>query len=340
MITLLFGDDSFSVREALAEMKAHVGTPDLRDVNTNTLDSADVSFAELEATCNTVPFLSESRMVIVLGLVSKFEQSRSPRRRSGRREGRLALGEWDKLADYLPTVPETTDLVFVDGRLNRNNPLKTRIRSHLTEREFPMPQGTALRNWIKTRAEAKGADVAPAAVNLLAETIGGDLDSLDSELGKLASYRVDGRVEEQDVRELVTYAREANVFAAVDAIIEGRAGVAIRLARQLLESGQPPSYLLAMIARQVRLVLLVKDLRQDRVAPNEMGRRLRLSDYPLKKTLAQEGRFSHERLVEIHGKLLETDLAIKTGAMDEDVAVEVLIAECALGPAYGDRALT
>ena len=325
---LLYGDDSFTIRETISAMKENVGTPDLRDVNVSTFEASEVSFDELVATSSTVPFMADRRMVIVRGLLGTFEPGPAARSRSRpARNGESALGEWERLAEYLPTVPETTDLVLVDGRLNRNNPLLRRIGRLVTVRMFPLPRGGELRAWVRDRASSKGMEVEPRAVDRLAETVGGDLDTLDSELEKLASYRPDGPVTEADVDELVSYTREANIFATVDAVVEGRSGPAIRLARQLLESGRPPSYLLAMLARQVRLLVLAKELKTDGVATSELGSRLKLSDYPLKKTLEQERRFTSDRLAQMHRRLLETDVEIKSGTVPEEIAVELLIAD-------------
>ena len=145
------------------------------------------------------------------------------------------------------------------------------------------------------------------------------------ELQKLALYRSDGIIRRQDVEDMVSYVREASIFAAVDAALEGSAGLALRLVRQLLEAGRPPTYVITMIARQVRFLILAKDLKARGNGQDEIGRRLSISGYPLTKTMQQEGRFSAERLAEIHSRLLETDLSIKTGAADEEMALDALI---------------
>ena len=336
---LFYGDNSFTIREAISSMKEDVGAPDLRDVNVSTFEASELSFDQLVATCSTVPFMADRRLVIVRDLASGFERGPSTRGRSRpAADGESSLGKWEGLAEYLPTVPETTDLVFVDGRLSRNNPLLRRIGPHVTTRSFPLPRGTELRDWVRSRASSKEMAIEPMAVNLLAETVGGDLDTLDSELEKLAAYRMGAPVREEDVEELVSYAREANIFATVDAVIEGRAGPAIRLARRLLESGDPPSHLLSMLARQVRLLLLTKELKAERVGASELGARLKLSDYPLRKTLEQESRFTSDHLVQAHRRLLEADVSIKSGAVPEDLAVELLIADLCSVVRGGQRA--
>ena len=313
-------------------MKDEVGPAELRDVNITVLDAADAQYDRLAATCDTVPFLAEKRMVILEGLVSQFEPR--PASRAG---GRAAvarepgLGRWEALPEYLPRVPQTTDLVFVDGRLTQANPLFGRLRPLVEVRTFPLPSGNELRQWVRQRASKLGMDIEPAAVNALAETIGGDLRAIDSELQKLSLYRSGQQVRRQDVEELVAYVKEANIFAAVDSVLEGRTAAAMRWMHQLIDAGRPVSYLLVMLGRQVRLLLLAKDLRAQGVPAAQIGRRLSLSSYPLRKTIEQEGRFTEERLVEMHRKLLEADISVKTGGTDEQLALDMLIADLASG---------
>ena len=327
---LLYGEDEFSIHEALSSLKDQVGTPDLRDVNITELVGADVSFDRLAATCDTVPFLAEKRLVIVRGLLSLIERAPPSRARAtGRREGPPALDRWKGLPEYLSRVPESTDLVLVEGRLTPSNPLLSAIRAAVTTRTFPRPSPRELRQWIDKRAVAEGVAIEPRAIDTLASTIGGDLRVIAGELQKLSLYRRGQEIRQQDVEALVSYTREANIFAAVDAMLEGRPAVAIGLVNQLLQAGRPPGYVLAMMARQVRLLILAKDLKARSVPPAEHGKRLGLAGYPLRKTMEQEGRFSAPRLVHIHRKLLDADSSIKTGRLGEELVLDVLMAEVA-----------
>ncbi len=335
MLYLLYGDDTFTIRETLSSMKQEVGPPDLRDVNVTVLDGDQATFDRLTATCDTVPFMAEKRLVVMQGLLSRFErrtQSRAPRAAGGD-----ALGEWKGLPDYLTRVPGSTDLVFVEGPLAQANPLLSAIRPYVKARTFRVPRAGELRQWIRRRAAAGGIDIEPRAVDTLAEAIGGDLGVINTELQKLSLYRWGHTVRHEDVEELVSYSKEANIFEAVDAMMEGRPELAIRLVHRLLQSGRPPSYVLAMMARQVRLLILAKELRSERVPFDQQGKRLGLAGYPLRKTLDQEKMFSAERLLDVHRKLLEADVMIKTTGTDEELVLDVLIAEVSTGRAAGVR---
>lgn len=330
---LLYGDNDFSRDEALTSMKEEIESADLRDVNTTVVDGPDVSFEELVHVCDSVPFLAGRRLVVVNGLLSLFERRPpSKSRQGGDPERAQSLGQWKALAEYLPRAPQTTDIVFVDGRLSASNALFAAIRKDVTARTFPMPNPAGLREWVRNRAEAEGIEIDHRAVDTLAATIGGDLRVMATELEKLSLYRGGDVVRHEDVEQLVSYTKEANIFAAVNAMLEGRTEAAIRLVHGLLQEGRPAPYLLAMIARQVRLLIVAKGLKAQKVPAAEHGNRLGLFGFPLRKTMEQERRFSAEQLVDIHRKLLEADVRIKTSALTDELVLDMLVAEMSSRP--------
>ena len=333
MIYSLSGDDDFTIRETLAGMKESVGTPDVRDVNIVTLDT-NVSLDEFTANASTVPFLADKRLVLVEGLLGKFER-RGGRRSGSGANGRKELSEWERLPLALADVPETTDVVFVDGRLSASNPLLKLIQERVTARTFNPPGPRELRMWIADRARSEGAEIEERAIQALAETIGSDLPVLASELRKLALVAAGRAITAEDVDGMVSYAQESNIFASVDAIVEGRVSEALGLVHGLLEGGSPTGYIITMIARQVRLLILAKEIGARRLSTGEASQRLRLSGYPLRKTLFQADRFSMERLVEIHRMLLEADLAMKSTGADDELILDTLIADIASQPSGG-----
>ena len=333
MIYSLSGDDDFTIRETLARMKESVGTPDVRDVNILTLDS-NVSLDEFMANASTVPFLADKRLVLVEGLLSKFERRSGARSGSGA-NGRKELSEWERLPMVLADVPETTDVVFVDGRLSASNPLLKLIQERVTANTYNPPGPRELRMWIADRARSEGAEIDGQAVQVLAETIGSDLPVMASELRKLALVAAGRAISADDVDRMVSYSQESSIFASVDAIVEGRVSEALGLVHGLLEAGSPTGYILTMVARQVRLLILAKEIGARRLSMGEASQRLRLSGYPLRKTLFQADRFSMERLVEIHSMLLEADLAMKSTGADDELILDTLIADIASQPSGG-----
>ncbi len=310
--------------EHVASMKEQVGVPDLRDVNITEIDGRSAALDELIAICSTVPFLAEKRLVIVRGLLSRFESGRGGRQPA---QPRPKLGEWDGLADRLRDLPPTTDLVFMDGAVASSNPLFRALGKVSKSQRFALPNQRQVSRWISDRAQESGIPIEPRAIAAIAESVGNDLRVIVSELEKLSLYRSGETIRQEDVAELVSYARDANIFAAVDAILEGRSGTAIRMVHGLLQGGASPIYLLIMLARQVRLLILAKELKAEGVPGADLGSRLGLSGYPLRKTLNQESAFTSSRLIETHRRLLEADLRMKSTGADTGLIIDILVAQ-------------
>ena len=330
MPVFILHGDAFLVSESLADLRSQVGHPDVLDGNTHKLSGDSITLEQVQAMCNAVPFLAEKRMVVVEGLLGSFER-RDTRRRAGGRTPANRLAKWEGLQSYLDEVPPTTMLTFVDDALRANNPLLTRIAAKAEVRKFNVPRGEELARWTRNRAEAKGAKITAGALRLLGQYVGGNLRVLDVEIEKLSLYAMGEPINEGHVNRLVPQVREASIFAAVDAIVLGRPSVAMRLLRKLRDDGAGLPYLQAMIARQLRLVTLAKDLLERGVPTSEMGPRLELrADFAVRKTVDQAKRFSWARLKALYARLLDMDLAIKQGRQDEDLALELLVAEAAV----------
>ena len=251
------------------------------------------------------------------------------RSRSRRAKSRNGLAEWEAFDSYIQQMPETTVLVLVDKEVKDTNPLLKRISSLAELRAFPLLRGKDLKTWIRQRVSEEGGDITPQAVALLAELVGGDLWAMDSEIQKLLIHDQDRPISEDDVRQLVCCVQEASIFALVDAVAEGRTESAQRILHRLYDDGVPPTYILTMITRQFRLIAQARDLGKG-LSRLQIQDRLGLkSSYALDKALSQARLYDSERVKWVYGKLLETDLAIKTGQYSDKLALELLVAELA-----------
>ncbi len=328
MLYILMGRDEFSLRESLGELEKSIGDQSLLSVNTTILDGQQLTVNQLRAVGETAPFLGERRLVIVRGLLERFETGR----KSGRQKNVASItkqaDDYKALAACLTHLPDSTTLVLLDGEISRPNPLLTELSGKAEVRTFPLLGDSQLHQWIQRRVKAEGGSISPPAVNLLARLVGSNLWIMANEINKLVLFTSGGQIEEADVKTAVSYAQEASVFAMVDAILEFKAGVAEQLLQQLLREGAAPAYLLVMLSRGVQRIVRARELGHQRQSKMEIQKRLGLtSEFVLRKVLEQAGRYSLGRLKEVYHKLLETDLSIKTGKYDGELALNILIAE-------------
>jgi DNA polymerase-3 subunit delta len=328
MLYILYGQDDFSLNQAVKEIKAGLGDWEMVATSTTNLEGQHLTLSELRNKCAAAPFLCSHRLVIVDGLLGRFEVKQS-RPRSGKGKSGNGLGEWEGLASYIKQMPETTVLMLVDGEVKGQNPLLKKLSPLAEVRTFPLLRGKNLEAWIQQRVREEGGDITPQAVNLLAELIGGDLWAMNGEIQKLLLYSQERPINEDDVRQLVSHVQEANIFALVDAVAEGRTELAQRILHRLYYEGMAPTYILVMITRQFRLIAQAKDL-ESGLSRLQIQDRLGLkSSYSLDKTLSQAKLYDFEGVKRAYDKLLETDLAIKTGKYSDKLALELLVTELA-----------
>lgn len=325
MITILYGEDDFTIRERLSQIKADCGASGLGDAGTTTFDGQKLSFDELAAACNTISFLAPKRLVIVEGLLGRFEKKE--KRGKGNTKS-PELKEWEALAGL--TMPETTVMVIVDGKVKKTNPLLKKLSPVAEIREYaPFDlRDNKLPEWILARARLNGGSISPQAVKFLIEITGNNLWILASEINKLCLYAGDRPVNEADIRLMVSGARESNIFHLVDAVVQQKQDIASRMLHQLLDEGSAPPYLLFMITHEFRLLIQVKELSTRRLPASIIGSKIgEFKEWKVDKMLKQARKYSMESLVKSYRRLLETDLAIKTGGMEGETALDLLITD-------------
>ena len=332
MLYILYGEDDYSRQRALDEIKSTIGDETALATNTTVLDAPQATIDQLRSVAEAMPFLAEKRLVIIQGLLERFEA----RAKSGRRKKTASVSnrqsDHRSLADYLAAIPDSTVAVLVDGKISNKNPLLGALSAKAKVKSFPLLDKEKLNQWINKRVVDSGGSISQSAVGLLTSYVGSNLWVMASEIDKLVLFTGGRQIEADDVRQVVSYVQEGSVFNLVDAILEFRGGMAEKLAEQLLQRGASPAYLLVMLTRQLRLVVRVKELKNQRRPEAEiMGRLEMTSPFILRRTLEQASRYSLARLKEVYHRLLETDLAIKTGKYNAELALNILIAELCQG---------
>jgi len=94
----------------------------------------------------------------------------------------------------------------------------------------------------------------------------------------------------------------------------------------LLTYGENVFKLLGLICSQFETMLLIKEMRDAGHSTAQMHQHLGIHEYRIKKTMPQASQYSVERLRAILMKAYEVDRNIKSGLMDAETALELLVA--------------
>ena len=327
------GSDEFRLHEAVQELRAQLDTDGMLGTNTTTLAPRGLAPNEVIQHLSTMPFLASARLVVIEGLIAAL----------GSRRGTLEA--WQPLTEFVPLMPETNHLLLIEPAPERDDrttlersPLFRALRAlpgaelrEFRELRTRGASGNEVVRWVLERAAARGIPIERDAAEALADLIGANLWSIASEIEKLGQYANGRPITTADVRELTTAARQAGMFDLVDAAVEGRTPVALRLLRQMLEdASDPPQVILVMIARQLRNLVRAAELLEQRASQPSIGEATGVTNqYALTKLVRQAG--SLGRLAAERGlrEAEYADHAVKTGKLEDGLALELLL--CRLG---------
>lgn len=353
---LFHGTDEFSAREALEALRAESDYGYNQDI----FKGAEASLADLIGACETFPFLSDQRLVVLEGLPKKSAsrkakdapsgsqaaeasaatasesqqgEGQGAARKKSSKKGRSASADAAAfitgLAAFLPNLPETTTLVILaDEALEAGHPLMQAVKQGGTARQFTTPTGAALEHWIDERARRLGNPITAEAGKMLALYAGHNLRLLASELEKLSIYAGQGgRIDARTVRALTPAAQQTRIFDLTDALARQERAQALTILHELLDQGEAPIGLTAFIGSQVRSLLLVKDLSERGLRAPQIAETAGLNPYVVTKTLPLVRRFSFAQLKAAYRSILSVDNALKRSRMPAELALDLLVIE-------------
>lgn len=307
MIYLFFGEDKYSLKARVnALLDAHRGNAG--DINISVLED-QIGFGKFRNEAEALPFLSDRRLLVVKNALKSKDK---------------ALAE--NLVKWLPSAPETTDIIFTeeDSPDQRTALYKNIVKTGKIE-VFAELKPAEVVAWIKKVTTDRGAQIDPDAASLLQLYCGSDLFRISTELDKLRSY--DQHITKINVDKLVDAGFFNSIFELMDALSEKRAKRALGILNKSLDSGENEIYLLTMLARQVRNLLIIKDLSEHRLSEGEIVGKTHLHPFVVKKSLQQSRNFTSNELLALHGKLIDLDIAFKSTSMDPKLLLQRFVAE-------------
>ncbi len=308
-VYLICGEEDYLQELMLNALKENLLSPDLGTFNLDELDGEKVSPGQIVQSAVALPVFAEKRLVIVFN--PNFLQAR--KKDSDTQE----ISSGDKaLLEYLADPLTSTCLVFwVKGAVDKRKKILKAITKAGVVFEVNPYKGVELNEWLMNEARLLGKSLEPKALEYIVLHSNNSLRQLRSEIEKLALYSGNERVITLAVAEkLLIKTSEASIFVLVDNIGHKKAEAALIELRSLLEKGEAAVMVLYMIARQFRLILLAKEMAKRGLTEKQITSELSLHPFVTGKILRQSEKFSFAEIETSLQLVLESDIAIKTGA--------------------------
>lgn len=242
--------------------------------------------------------------------------------------------ELGALEEYLAAPVDFSVLVFEAAKLDgRTRPAKF-LKKHCELRAADSPEDSDAIRGVEQQAHALGLQLDRATAEDLVYLLGTDQGRLHAELEKLRAFVGSGReVTRNDLRAIVSAAREFVVFDLVEPLARRRRGEALQLVRQLLEKGENPIGIVGLLGWLYRQLLQAQALPRS-TPPWKAAKLLGARAAQVEVFLQQARAFSRGELQGAFAALRDADVALKSSAPHPEAVLETLIVRLTPRPAY------
>lgn len=311
MIKFLYGPDTYRIKEATKKLEADFIESQKSDLNVVKIDGEKMTLGRFESEIATMPFLGDKRLIIITNFL--LDNSDNDLKKT--------------ISEKLKSVPDRIDLVFVEmGEPDKRTSLfKALDRKEIATR-FDSLSDLELRQWITAKAGENDCTIANPAIYKLSLFVGPDLWRLQNEIIKLSLIAL-SKGEKEITADMIEENVEANnnfkIFDLTDAIAVKNSKKALEVLSAFEKEGDDAIRILSLIIYQIRTMLIVDDLKV--LTADKIAKEAAIHPFVVKKTLSALAKFNSVRLKAIFRYLGEIDWQIKSGQIDPEVALDLLV---------------
>ena len=272
-VYLLFGDEPFLVNSYKKRLREAIAGDDT--MNYNYFEGKGPDVKEIISLADTMPFFAERRLVLIDG--SGFFKSSAP----------------EELVNYIPEIPESTCMVFVESEVDKRNKLYKKVKDNGYAAELKKQDADQLMRWAAGILSKDGKKITRQVMEYFMERTGDDMENIRMELEKLICYTM-GRevITKEDVEAVGTVHVTNRIFEMVTAIVAGNTRKAMNLYEDLLTLKEPPMRIMFLIAKQFNQLLQVKELVGKGAQKSEIASRVKVPPFVEGKRMAQARAFT------------------------------------------------
>ena len=241
------------------------------------------------------------------------------------------LGEADEevLLRYIERPAESSVVIFVAKDLDKRKKLTKTLFDRCSVVEFPPVADGEAKAWAKEHLKQLKVSADEQALSEIIALAGTDIQTLCSELEKLATAAVETKhISVELVDDLIGRSRELSNFALTDHLIARNRKRALEILHRLLADGSEPVMLIGLMASNYHRLALAKDL-LTRQGKEAVFQKIRMPWNKQNEFLATVQRSSEAEIARGIQRIAAADLAIKSSQATPRLQLEMLVCELA-----------
>ncbi len=328
-IYLIYGSETYLIDKGREALKNAVVTS-FPELNYIQLEGEKLEADTLSAACETFPFGSEKRLVVVRDL-----RILKAKGEGGEEEGDAPGMDAQPFIDVISNINNTTCLLLVSyGNVDKRKKIVNILKKQGAVYEFGRVERDDLSQWIRNVFDKNGKKIGYKELHYFIDSIGyldkngsKNMYDVENEMKKIIGFMGDSKdVCIEHIEALVPRNIEKDIFKLINACAERDFGRSLRVYSDLLLEGESSFGILALLANQIKNIIRVSELRGKRQEAGSIARVLKIHEYTVKLCIKYSSSIKRQLLQSALGKCLDTELNIKSGRMGERLAMEMLLA--------------
>lgn len=242
--------------------------------------------------------------------------------------GKISESDNDLLCKYLENPIKSTNIIFttLNGIDLRKKSVKL-IKNKGNIINIPKMDKRALNTTLTNYLKSFDYSIDYQTINYIMDNSYNNLDIMFNELDKIMLYySFPCKIKLADVIKITGEEKNNNNFDFVNAVVEKKLSSSLKILKNLKVYKVEPTALVALLAREFRLMYYIKELK-DKMNTSEMMSYLSLADWQINKLYNNSMKYTKNELLKNLLCLCKIDLNIKKGYWDKDTSLYGFILE-------------
>ena len=299
-------------------------------MNLSRYAGSEIIARDLIEMAQTLPFFADRRVIVLenTGLLNPKSASRSV---TGSRTSSQINEEADRIAGFIPEIPDTTCVVFVEENVDKRGKLYKAIAKSKKENsgeilECVTPEESDLRAWAGGIFRKNGLSISGRTLALFLEYTGEDMQNIAGEAEKLCCYCMGKKeIGEQDIRDVCSPRIRDRIFDMIEAIALRDRKKALAIYMELCALRTAPQVILSLMRRQFDQLVKIREL-SGSMPDSEIASKVGVPAFVISRRYRPALKmYSTEELVEALDECITADQESKSGRLDAGIAAEMII---------------
>lgn len=284
--------------------------PSLKDFNHDQVDAKQIEISKLISILETLPVMSESRLVFCYNMDNLKEQ------------------DWAQLLPFFENPIDSTLLVCFFKKVDRRKKYFKALQKKSIELPAPLLREYEITPWFHFISAKIDLKFSNSSQSLFCQLVGTNLMDIYSEMNKLKNYKgSDKNATEEDVLAVISKTKIDNVFKLTEAIGKKDMVASLSCLATLLEHNQNEVGALSLVARHIRILAQFQEGSKQQWSKSQILTSSGVPPYFFSNYFNQSKLWSEYQIQKMMEIVFETDKALKSSPLSSHIWLENFIIE-------------